>query len=351
MPQALRLEYACTEAEKTLAQNLSIRQQLGGGSKLRTWLILLLMVIGLILAAWFQFRDSPAAYRALGIIALFVGASVFVACKRIWRTTAPAPTTLEISEVGLTIVGADSSVKLPWSAFSQCLESDELFVLVDRTKTTLIVMPKRAFPNEESQTWFREQAAHVGRSAAPAFGEAAVLPASASPDRIKLTVQLGLRDYFDHALASWLTWGFWLTLNGLMLAALVNTALHPPPRPPVVSPTKVFFWVTSAVALLSLVMTIMVFSVCSWVRHRKYLDPQGITLSDTSLVFAARDAGGTIPWSRFAYYKETLWSFIIWRGWHWMMFPKRAFASLDDVNRCRELLDRNLERSRWFFGV
>jgi hypothetical protein len=33
----------------------------------------------------------------------------------------------------------------------------------------------------------------------------------------------------------------------------------------------------------------------------------------------------------------------------WFMFPKREFGSLRDLRQCRELLQKNLRASRWFF--
>ncbi len=57
-----------------------------------------------------------------------------------------------------------------------------------------------------------------------------------------------------------------------------------------------------------------------------------------------------LPWSRFARYKEACWMFILWRGPFWIMLPKRAFESWDDVDRCRHLLQSHLQRSRWFLG-
>jgi YcxB-like protein len=97
-------------------------------------------------------------------------------------------------------------------------------------------------------------------------------------------------------------------------------------------------------------MIILVFSVHAWRSNAKYSVPQGIALSEDSIAFAGADASGTVPWTSFTHYKETPWSFILWRGSHWVMFPKRAFTSWDDLNRCRDLLHRHLQRSRWFLG-
>ena len=49
MSQTLRLEYACTPAELQPAQSLNLRMQIGGGSKWRTTLLLLLALGGMLL--------------------------------------------------------------------------------------------------------------------------------------------------------------------------------------------------------------------------------------------------------------------------------------------------------------
>jgi len=97
-------------------------------------------------------------------------------------------------------------------------------------------------------------------------------------------------------------------------------------------------------------MIILIFSFHAWRAHVKYSVLQEIALSEEYIAFAGADASGTLPWTTFMYYKETWWSFILWRGSFWMVFPKRAFTSWDDLSRCRELLDRHLRQSRWFRG-
>ena len=97
-------------------------------------------------------------------------------------------------------------------------------------------------------------------------------------------------------------------------------------------------------------MIILIFSALTWRLQAQYLGPQEIALSEESVAFAGTDGSGTVPWTRFKHYKETPWSFIVWRGSLWMMFPKRAFTSWEDLSRCRDLLERHLRRSRWFLG-
>jgi hypothetical protein len=349
MPPILRLEYACTNAEMQQAQSLNLRKQLGGGSKWRTRLVLMVLLVGMLLGGWFRFREIPEGYRAL-LLATVVGGSVlFVFCKRKFRKSVPRTTQLEISEEHFTILGPDSKVTMPWSAFSACLESPDLFVLLDRPKTMLFVVPKRAFPSEHWQTWFREQAFNGASLTTPARSELPVPAPSTFAEQVTLTVHLGFRDYLARTLASWQTWGICLAVAGLLLGASLYAAAEPPPDA-VRSATEVFLMFALPFFLVSVTMVILISSVHAWRSHARYTGPQEITLSEESVAFAGTDGSGTVPWTRFEHYKETPWSFILWRGSLWMMLPKRAFTSCDDLTRCRYLLERHLQQSRWFLG-
>src|SRR5262249_14535540 len=158
------------------------------------------------LGGWFRFREIPEGYRALILAAIVGGSVLFAFFKRRFNKAVPRTSQVEISESEFTILGPDARVALPWSAFSQSLESPDLFVLVDRPKQTLIVIPKRAFPSESWQTWFREQAAKPLDVMTPDPSEYPALAWAASADRIALTIRLRFRDYLDRTLASWRTW-------------------------------------------------------------------------------------------------------------------------------------------------
>jgi hypothetical protein len=347
--KTLQLEYACTSTEMAQAQALNLRTRLGRGSKWRTRLILALVLAGMLVGAWFRFREMPELYRALMIAAIVAGSCLFAICKSKFRKSARRPVKLEISERDFAILGPDAKVTMPWSAFSECLESSDLFVLLDRAKTTLIVVPKRAFPSESWQTWFRAQATQEASHTAPAWHESPALAPSTSADRITFTFQLGFRDYLDRTLASWRTWGSCLIVGGLLLGASLYSAAHPPPHA-VYSDTEMFFMFVLPFYLVCVMIGVLTFSIHGWRSHAKYNRAQQVALSEASMDFAGIDGSGTVPWTSFKQYKETLWSFILWRGSRWVLFPKRAFGSWDDLSRCRELLDRHLQRSRWFLG-
>jgi hypothetical protein len=354
MSQILRLEYACTNAEMEQAQSLALRKRLGGGSKWRTYLILFIMLAGALVGGYFHLRAIPGADRVLILAAAVVISVVVVFVQRKFRNTERATTKLEISETDLAVVRPTSKVAMRWSAFCQLLESTDLFVLIDRPKKILLVIPKRAFPDESSQTWFRQQV-HTGLTAPPPqFNELPVMGSSAQADRITFSLQLKFRDFMDLTLASWFTWAIVLAAAALVLAVSLGSAANPPENA-VLSDTEVFFMFMLPFFFVVVLMIILIFSFHAWRLNAKYSIPQAVALSEESIAFANADGSGTLPWTNYAFYKETWWSFILWHGsvWRcstWVMLPKRAFSCWDDVIRCRELLERHLKKSRWFRG-
>ncbi len=350
MSQNLALEYTCTAAEMEEAESLSLRRQLGGGSKWRTWLVLLVMLVGLLLVLYFELRrEVPAAYIPCIFVTIFLFALVSVLWKRKVRHRQSVANKVEVSNDGL--VAAIGGVKLasPWSAFSDCIESPNLFVLVDRPKALLMVLPKRAFPSESWLTWFRNLANNRPRPAEQAQTPRAPLLHSA--DVLIVRFRLGFRDYLDRAVASWFTWSMILGVAGMILGISIREGAHPSPRA-VFSATQIYFMFMLPATLLIAVMIIFIAAIHPWWSHTEHLVPQEMAFSNESIAAASADGSGVLSWTTYSSYKETRWSFILWRGWgrFWMLVPKRAFGSADELERCRALLAARLRRSPWFFG-
>ncbi len=259
--------------------------------------------------------------------------------------------TLEISGNDITVSGPATKVTMPWSAFGECQESPELFVLADRPKRMLLVIPKRAFPNETSQTWFRDAAnTHMSLAEQPE-SEARALPQSLNGDWVSFTVQLGFRDYLDRTAASWRTRGFMLAMTGMFAGVSAYAALNPPPNAVISAPVAFFAFVAPILLVTTAIITVIV-AIYSWLTNLKYAAPQRVAISEDSIAFSGAQGQGTLPWTAYTRYKETRWSFILWNHASpvWTMFPKRAFESIDDVSRCGALLARHLVKSRWFLG-
>jgi hypothetical protein len=348
MAQVLKLDYICTPAERSEAQTLGLRQQLGGGSKWRTWVVLLVMLIGVLLAFYFEVRrdlSDPFLPYVLG------GAFLFACGVIIWKSrTRRGPSTVnqvEISDEAVTVVMGNVRLTTPWAAFSDCLESPNLFVLVDRPKTLLTLLPKRAFPSESWQTWFRNLANN--RPKPEERPPRAAVSLASTPERLTLSFRLGLRDYVGRALASFFTWGMVAGVAAMILGITISAAFHPSPHP-VYSITQVYFMFMLPTTLLMALMIIALASIHPWFLHKKLLTHQEVSLSADDITFASADGTSRVPWTTYARYKETRRSLLLWKGRLWMLLPKRAFASADELDRCRALLARHLIRSRWFFG-
>lgn len=352
MSQVLRLEYASTKAEREEAESLSLRHQLGGGSKWLTWFVLLAMVCAMLGLFYVQIvREVSPKHRPYVVAGLLVLiAAIFLFKRRVRKKGHSIASQLEISEKEVAILSPESRVAFPWSAFSKCLESPNIFVLVDRPKTTLLIVPKRVFPSESWQTWFRALANHQPSSGEMPVMERPVLTGNLSADRAVLNFRLEYRDYLDRAVASYSTWAVVFLVTGLIIGTTIYSAAHPPPNA-VYSATQVFLMFEIPFLLVMVAMVVVISATYAWFAHRKALTHQDVALSEAGIEFAGRDGSGFLPWTTYPCYKETRWSFIVWNGRQsWFMLPKREFEPPNGVNRCRELLAQHLRRSRWFFG-
>lgn len=346
----LQLEYQCTDAERKEAQSLNTHQQYGGGPKWRSALVQWLVITVLAVLVFLRFKMEIAAKDRIWFIALVV--VVFIALqffKRLNRTKTEGTIRLEVSERGLVLNGGSGRSELLWSAFSQCIESPNLFVMLDRPKLVLFIIPKRVFPDEAAQSWFRALA-NPPRN--PVASEADEPPA---PDRfvagngIMFTLQLGFRDYLSRNFTSWRMRGMFLLFLGLIIGVSAYAFMHPTPNA-VNPPSKVLL---IEVAILTPMMTAMFFAVTffGWRSEKKYLEPQRLVLTRDGMQFASRDTRGHLPWDAYQYYLENRWSFFIWNpeGSLWMMFPKREFKSPLELEQFREYLQTKLKASRWFY--
>jgi hypothetical protein len=232
VPETLHLESACTEAEKKEAQSLLLRRQVGGGSKVLTTIVLLLVLVGMLAGFCFRVqREVGPAYRPYAYAGFFVLCFIIWLVRRKLRASISAPTTisLDVNDDGLSVRRSDAAVRMPWSAFSRLLESPDLFVLVDRPKTTLMVIPRRAFPSESWQEWFQTLATNR-LCLAEAVAEDTPAARTHDPaDSIPLALNLRYRDYLDRSLASWFPRSFLIGINILMLGTYAYAAATPAP--------------------------------------------------------------------------------------------------------------------------
>jgi len=343
----LKLEYICTEAELKEAQKLNLHGQYGGGSKSKWrglaayWGFIALAAVGL----YFRFKTEIAPkdrwWFIMLVVVIFIALQFF---KRLTKRKSDIPVQVEISESGVVFVGTGRAT-MAWSAFSGCLESPTVFVLVSRSKTILYTLPKRAFPDEAAQNWFRTLA-NQPTSAAAVAGDV-IEPGRFSAKGITLTVQMGFREYLTRMITSWRMKGIAL---GIM-ALIIGLCLFMPDQPDAVNSRGKTLLIMLLILIPMMTGVLLMVTVISWLGERKLVKPQHLALSSDGIEFADDSARGVLPWSVYKYYLENRWAFFIWhpQGSLWLMLPKRQFAAPSEVDQCRELLQANLQPSRWFY--
>jgi len=356
--QPLRLEYSCTTQELAEAQSLSLRKQIGRGSKWLTLLVLILVAGGLFAVLWFKIRqDIPPKYRPLFFVGIFVLWLFFYFRQRRSRGGDAKAAFVEATQDEFRIELGETKLQMPWSAFSSSLESPKLFVLVDRQKSSLFVIPKRAFPNESSQMWFRDRLAGVLQSPAPPapLDESGIkrVEAELKTRRAGVTVRFRLtyRDYLGYTFASWFSLGLILAFSAMPVVIGLLDMGKPHPRA-VFSSIQVLFYFMIPMGLFMMAFLTILVTTRNWLAHKSHLVPNEISFSDESIEMASPDGVAEVPWSTYGCFKETRRSFFLWKRGSsaWLMIPKRALDSPHALANFRELLVRHLTRSTWFFG-
>ena len=356
MESKLRVEYACTPAEISEAQNLALTSQIAKGPAWLSKLILGFILIGIILAAYFQalqFSPQHPVYCGIGLALLF--AIIFIIQSRS-RNKTPPPDIVTFTPAEVTINSHTGQTVFPWSTFSHILETESLLIFKHRSGIMIYVFPKRAFPDSASVDWLRSLAnekihATVQEQSdpvdAPVTGRERI---SATGDGIALQFTLRYRDYLDRALASWLTLGIMVLMGGVILFAFVTASLEPAPGA-VFTTAEVCIYFGLPMFLFMESVIFIVVGTKMWLMHRSCLVEQTVTITDKGIMNDSAIGSTAQSWEQHAQFKETRWSFIVW--WPgtqmWLMLPKRAFASDNEVQHCRKILTQNAQYSRWFF--
>jgi len=345
----LTLEYTCTEAEKKEAEALHLREHYGHGSKWRTRLVLFGLLLATLGLVWLRFMTEVEPEDRWWMLTLMAALFVAVLAVRPFiKRKKEESVRIEVSNTELVHITANGRTVLPWSTLGQCLESPTLFALPNRGKTLLWVVPKRAFPDEQAQDWFRTLANQPPSAAAAASGGLS-MPGRFAAQGITLTIRLGYRDYVTRIFASWRTRGIALAIVVFTAGASVYEAINPPPDA-VVPPGEVFLMMMATIVPM-LAVVLLVVAFISWRSEKKHLKPEHAALTGEGIHFSGSDGSGLLAWTAYKYYLENRWAFFIWnpRGSAWLMLPKRQFASPLDIEQCRDLLRANLKPSRWFY--
>lgn len=349
MATRLQLEYTCTSVELNEARALYERDPVGRKAKLRSSLVLSVMFVVFLALIYFRIRTEVAPKHQPWFL-LIAGGVILLGYHSFQSNSKKpgAPTKLEISEKELVFVCGEARTSCLWSAFSQCLDSPNLFVLMDRSKQLLYTIPKRAFPDQTSQNWFRCLASQSNPTSAPSGEIRHTLPQQ-SPDAILLSYQLRYRDYLIHNISSWRFKGIALLMLFISIGSCLWQAIHPSPDA-VNGPWKVLA-IMLPLCLGMLVGVIFLVSSFWWFSESRHRERQQLAISDVGIDFISRDSSGLLPWTTYQNYFENRWSFFVWnsRSSVWFMFPKHAFATELEQEKFRAMLQKHLRPSRWFF--
>lgn len=346
----IQLEYSCTEQDLKEAKALGERESFGGGPRWRSTLVMLVVLVVVGTGLFFRFKAEIAPKDRPWFIALVV---VIFAAVSYFNKKTRAKTgdivRLEISERAIIFNGENSRTEMLWSGFSKCLETPNLFALLDNSKSVMRVIPKRAFPDEKSQEWFRAQANQPRITAEPTTQERAFPSRFMASNGVAITLEYKFRDHLIRNITSWRVKAMALLMLAIMGGVSIVSFVNPPPDA-VVPPGKVALMMVAAFVPIMIVVFSLVI-VLWWFQQRKHYLTHHVLLTQEGIEFTEQNASGRLPWNTYKYYRETRWTFFIWnpQGSLWFMFPKRAFTSPSDLDQCRTLLQTNLKPSRWFF--
>ena len=344
---SLQLEYSCTDSELEEAKSLQLREELGGGSQPLA-LVVMFGILALVLGLLFL-RSKTELGRNGPLLFLAVFAVVFVClliARRKKQGETRATVRIEVTPEAVIFGEGAHRTTFRWSAFSRRLESPNLFVLVDAAKTTLFVTPKRVFPDEAAQDWFRAQTEQI-RNAQSAVRDKELAPGRAATEsEIAYEWRLKFRDYLDRFATSWRTKAIYLIFFLLITGMTFFT--EPPPNAVHTA------WETWLIMLPFFMVIItgatIVIAYYTWLTEKRHLKPQTLIFSEAGIEFTGSESSGSHPWSAYKYFRESRWSFFVWTSESvWFLFPKRDFASPEELNQFRVWLRGNLTASRWFF--
>lgn len=342
----LQLEYTCTEKELSDAQFLFSQHQSGGKPKWQAQISYygfpaLILGVYIVLAAP-ENRFSMIVALAVVVTGLLIH-SLF---KRPKLKKPPGQIKLEATESELVIDTEYGRTTMPWSAFSLCLESSTVFALVNRAKTLVYTVPKRAFPDEKSQEWFRAIAQLLAPGTASS-GTEKVIPDKSATKGITLTVQLRYGDYLNKAFISWAGKAFCLAFVALVVM-IYFISTEPPDTEHLRDRASIIPLSLGAAGLPAIFLLNL---LKSWRSDKeKGIYPVSLSLSSEGVGFACQNATGNLSWTVYKYHLENRRAFFIWNPnpSAWLILPKREFASPLDIAQCRELLKSNLKPSHFF---
>lgn len=201
MVESLRLEFDLTPKDMEKVQEEVLERKIGRVGK---WFWLTFVGVGVALGAISMYLRGDPADRPFMVAFVLTVAGVVLAFQWWKRRRARPAIVVEIDADEVRITMSGTCQIMPWSVLGTLAETSNYFVLPQRKGTFSYILPKRAFPDEDSQEWLRAvaESAATGERAEPQ-------PETARPsmDYRSLAVEfrLAYRDYLDRSIASWAT--------------------------------------------------------------------------------------------------------------------------------------------------
>ena len=148
------IDFVCTDAEIKAAVRLIDRTNKGRE--------LITSICVMLLLGVYCYRQSPG--DRVVFLSIFGGISLIYFAWKYWpNRPGSQPGNCRLSDTGIRMTTSTAVCQMPYSTFATCLESSDMFVLLDQRKTTPIPVPKRIFPNEEWLNWFRAMTGKLER--------------------------------------------------------------------------------------------------------------------------------------------------------------------------------------------
>jgi hypothetical protein len=350
----LHLEFACTPAEIKEAQELIVRHRIAGGSRWLMYAIIAMALLTILFSFYQRINafDRPWMFGlAAAIVIPAIAIALFVEKRKLSRSAKPI--IVEIMRSGLRIGDSRTLSNISWTAFGRLVESESLFVLPDRSGTTLFVIPKRVFSDASDCEWFRDTVQSL-QAVDEALGRtdthAASTCFSEDPEGITGEFRLGLTDSVDRTLASWKTRLAMAGIGTIFLLTLASVILNPPPNAKRTIADALYFFLPTLIGFELLLF--LFFTLRGWVALRRHSSTQKVTLREGGILWTDNDGDSDLPWTPEMRYKETSRSIFIWRSdtGVWIQLPKSSIPTRDGIERCRDILRRKCTASTWYFG-
>ncbi len=124
MDNILRLEYACTPAEVKEAEELLVRNRIGGRSK---WLTTCILLAALVLMLITFYRRFEPPHRSYMFVMVVIIAAIIMAIRHLRekrkKKASESADLVEITAQEVRIAGESGWATLPWGTFGKVIES------------------------------------------------------------------------------------------------------------------------------------------------------------------------------------------------------------------------------------